>query len=125
MRRVGDELALGGDRVGQCRAGGLQVVEHGVEAIGHAPDLVVAAVLDAAREVVGRLDVLGRVGHLGDRRQDLTREQAADGERERGADETQERQDDAQPVQRRVRALEAAPELDRPRVTGQPHRMHA
>ena len=60
VRGVGHEPALGGLR-------GLHAVEHGVEALRHAPDLVLAARPDAATEVAGGLDVLGRARELGDR----------------------------------------------------------
>jgi hypothetical protein len=78
VRRVCDELALLGLR-------GLQAREHRVEARGHAPDLVVAARVDAPAEVAGGLDVLGRVGQLGHRGDHAPREQPAHARGERGA----------------------------------------
>ena len=103
VRGVGHQLALLGLR-------GLQAREHRVEARRHPPDLVVPVGLDAPAEVAGGLDVLGRVGQLGDRRDDAPREEPADARRQRRA-EGDER--DEHPPQ----ALEDAVESSSERAT--------
>ena len=53
VRGVGHQPALRGLR-------GLHAIEHGVEALRHPADLVLAARADAPPEIARRLDVLGR-----------------------------------------------------------------
>ena len=69
VRGVGDELALGADGLVERLARGLQAVEHRVEVGGELADLVVGVDVDAPGEVVGLADLLGDLGHLGQRRQ--------------------------------------------------------
>ncbi len=73
VRGVGDELALGTDRFVEVVAGMLEALEHRVEARGQLSDLVVGMDVDAAAEILGLADVLGGLGHLGQRREDPAR----------------------------------------------------
>ena len=85
MRGVGDQLPLGPDRLVELVARALQAHEHRVEASGQLADLVVGVNVNAAGEVLGLGDVLGRLRDLGQRRQHAPRGQTPEHERERDA----------------------------------------
>ena len=123
MRGIGHQVALRGQRSGERGLGGLEAVEHRVEAPAHAPDLVLPGGRDAPSEVPGALDVLGHLGELGDRRHHRAREEPAERGGEGGAGRQEEHQDESQPGERGVHALQRAPELHGP-VEGKGNRDH-
>jgi hypothetical protein len=89
----------------------LDAIEHRVEALGHAPDLVLAAGADAPPEVAGGLDVLGRPRELADGPDHRPREQARHRRGERGAHHDEQREHDPQAPERRVDAVQRAGQL--------------
>ena len=115
VRGVGDELALGAHRLVQRLARGLEAVEHRVEAGGELAHLVVGVDVEALGEVLGLADLLGDVGHLGQRRQHAAGGHAAEDRGERDAAERASRPGSAgRSEQDVVHAVERAGELDAP-----------
>ncbi len=113
---VGDELALGADRVGERSARRLEGGQHRVEARRQPPDLVLAPRVDPAAQVPGLADVLRGLGQLGDRRDRAGRETPRQQCREGDSAEDHEHQHDAQVREHVVGALERAGDLQRAAV---------
>jgi hypothetical protein len=106
VRGVGHEPALRGLR-------GLHAVEHGVEALGHAPDLVLPARADAPPRFARGLDVLGRARELCDRADHRACEQAGHRGGEGDPPRHQQHEHDPQAPERSVDAVQRAPQLHR------------
>ena len=115
VRGVGDELALA--REGRLRLGSRLVerVEHPVQRAGELGDLVLGLrVGDAARGVAGALDRARGLGQLGDRSHRAARGGEAGQQRERGAAEHAEPDEEAHAVGGGLDVGEPARVLDEP-----------
>ena len=93
MRGVGHELTLRAHGFVDRRAGGLEPLDHRVEAGRELADLVVGVVLDAAGQVFGVGDVLRGLGHLAEWREHAPRRQSPEARGERDPAGAQQEQD--------------------------------
>ena len=115
VRRVGDELALARQRRLGLGARLVERVEHPVQRAGELGDLVLALRIgDPARRIAGALDRAGGLGQLGDRGHRAPCGGDAGQQRERGAAEHAEADEEAHAVGRRLDVGEPARVLDEP-----------
>jgi hypothetical protein len=106
VRCIGHELALRVQRGGQR-------VEHDVECLGEPPELVAAAVVDAASQVARRCDALGRLRQPADRDQGRARNDEPQRSCERHASCGDHQQQEPDPAQGTVDLSERPRDLDR------------
>ena len=115
VRRVGDELALAGQRRLRLAACLVERVEHPVQRASELGDLVLAlGVRDPARRIASALDRAGGLGELGDRGHRAPCGGDAGQQRERGAAEHAEPDEEAHAVGGGLDVGEAARVLHEP-----------
>ena len=113
VRGVGDELALARERRLGLAARGVERAQHALERQRQLGDLVVGlGVRDPLRRVARALDRARRIGQPRDRRHRARRGRQAGEQRERGAAEHAEPEEDAHAVGRRLDVGELARVLD-------------
>ena len=130
VRRVGDELALPRQRRLRLRARLVQRVEHPVQGPRQLGDLVLGLRMgDPARGVAGALDRARGLGQLGDRRHRAPRGRDARQQRQRGAAQHAQDQEEAHAVRGRLDVRQPPRVLDEPhaadRVDRDRPRLHA
>ena len=119
VRRVGHELAAGAGRFLEC-------AEHRVEARREPADLVATSDLDPAGEVAGLGHVFSGLGQPTDGSERGPRDRQAEPCRDEDATERDHDQEPLDPVERVIRLLERARNLDREaRNLAVPERDHA
>ena len=111
MRGVGDELALGVHGGVERAHRALQRVEHRVEALREAPDLIFARGLDPVGEVLRAGDVLGGLGQALDRRHRGAGDEPSEQRGQRDPADVEQHQDQAQARERAVHVGQRLGEL--------------
>ena len=113
VRRVGDEAALAGEHLLGLAARRVQLTQHSLERARELADLVVGWWLgDRARRVAGACDLLGGGGELGDRLHRAAGDHHAGQQRQGGAGEHPQDQEQLDAGDRRVGRGERATVLD-------------